>query len=114
MTLLIEAGVARVEGEARVEDAEPLLAFLRDGAGDGDGAGAGGAGDVAGRRCVDLRAAGPLHAAVVGVLLALRPPLLGPAGDAFTARWLVPLLAPPPGAEDHRFATGGTSWPSPS
>jgi hypothetical protein len=41
---------------------------------------------------VDLTAAGPLHAAVLQVLLALRPPLDGPPGDSFTARWLVPLL----------------------
>ncbi|WP_426959529.1 hypothetical protein [Muricoccus radiodurans] len=82
MSVRLEGSVIRIEGEARVEDAEALVSLLRDGAG----------------RSVDLTAAGPLHAAVVQVLMALRPPLLGPAGDPFTARWLLPLLAPgPPG-----------------
>jgi hypothetical protein len=76
MSLRLDGSTIRLEGECRVEDAEPLLAFLHD----GDG------------RRVDLTAAGPLHAAVVQVLLALRPPLDGPPGDPFTARWLVPLL----------------------
>ena len=77
MGLVAEGRVIRVEGPARVEDAEPLLAFLQGGA----------------DRRVDVRAAGPLHAAVVQVLLSLRPGLDGPPGDAFTARWLEPLLA---------------------
>ena len=85
MTLRIEGEVARLEGEPPVEDAEPLLVFLQGGPGRG----------------VDLSEAGPLHAAVVGVLLALRPPLHGGAGDPFNARWLLPLLAPPPPGEDH-------------
>ena len=81
-----DGDVIRLEGEARVEDAEPLLAFLL----------------AAPGRAVDLSAAGPLHAAVVQVLLALRPPLAGPPpGDPFTARWLLPLLAPPPPGWDH-------------
>lgn len=85
MTLRIEGGVARLEGEPRVEDAEPLLAFLQGGEGRG----------------VDLGGAGPLHAAVLGVLLALRPPLHGGASDPFNARWLLPLLAPAAPEADH-------------
>jgi hypothetical protein len=79
MSVQLDGPVIRLEGDCRVEDAEPLLALLQEQAG----------------RVVDLTAAGPLHAAVVQVLLALRPPLSGPAGDPFTARWLAPLLAPP-------------------
>jgi hypothetical protein len=45
-------------------------------------------------RTVDLTMAGPLHAAVVQALLALRPPLVGSPDDTFTARWLAPLLGP--------------------
>jgi len=86
MSLTIEGDAARLEGDPRVEDAEPLLAFLQGGAG----------------RRVDLTGAGPLHGAVVGGLLALRPALIGPAADPFTARWLEPLLAPPHHEDDHR------------
>ncbi|MBI0537590.1 hypothetical protein D9599_18695 [Roseomonas sp. KE2513] len=85
MSLRIDGDIARLEGEPRVEDAEPLLAFLQGGPGRG----------------VDLSEAGPLHAAVLGVLLALRPALHGGAGDPFNARWLLPLLAPPPLEGDH-------------
>ena len=78
MSVRAEGAVIRIEGEARVEDAETLLALLR----------------AASGRSVDLANAGPLHAAVVQVLLALRPPLSAPPLDPFTARWLLPLLAP--------------------
>jgi hypothetical protein len=78
MSIRLDGTVIRIEGEARVEDAEPLLALLRAEEG----------------RAVDLSAAGPLHAAVVQVLLALRPPIPAPPGDPFTARWIAPLLNP--------------------
>ncbi len=82
MSVRLDGPVIRLEGACRVEDAEPLLSFLQEEPG----------------RVVDLSAAGGLHAAVVQVLLALRPPLAGPPGDPFTAHWLAPLLAgPPPG-----------------
>jgi hypothetical protein len=80
MSVRVDGSVIRLEGECRVEDAEPLLAALR-----------------AGTACsVDLTAAGHLHAAVVQVLMALRPALAGPPADPFTAKWLAPLLAPAP------------------
>ncbi|WP_052402941.1 hypothetical protein [Muricoccus aerilatus] len=85
MSLRIDGDIARLEGEPRVEDAEPLLAFLQGGSGRG----------------VDLSEAGPLHAAVFGVLLALSPPLRGGTGDPFNTRWLLPLLAPPLPEGDH-------------
>jgi hypothetical protein len=78
VSVRLDGAVIRLEGECRVEDAEPLLALLGGEAG----------------RVVDLTAADALHAAVVQVLLALRPPLLGPPRDAFTARWIGRLLAP--------------------
>ncbi|MBV1800348.1 hypothetical protein [Siccirubricoccus sp. G192] len=82
MSVRLDGPVICLEGECRVEDTEPLLAALQGGPG----------------RVVDLSGAGPLHAAIVQVLLALRPPLSGPARDPFTARWLLPLLAAkPPG-----------------
>jgi hypothetical protein len=76
MTVRLETTVIHLEGECRVEDAEPLYALLRDGAG----------------RSVDLSMAGHLHAAVVQVLVLLQPRVEGPVGDPFTARWLNPLL----------------------
>lgn len=82
MSVRLDGSIIHLEGECRVEDAEPLLSLLQEEAG----------------RVVDLSAASRLHAAVAQVLLALRPPLAGPAGDPFAARWLVPLLAQaPPG-----------------
>jgi hypothetical protein len=64
-----------------VDDAEPLLAFLLGGA----------------DRTVDLRACTALHLAVVQVLRAARPRLVGAPADGFVARWVVPYLEPPPG-----------------
>ncbi|MFH5923011.1 hypothetical protein [Roseomonas xinghualingensis] len=82
MSVRLEGSVIRLEGECRAEDAEPLLSLLQEEAG----------------RVVDLTSAVRLHTAVIQVLLALRPPLAGPAGDPFLARWLAPLLAAtPPG-----------------
>ncbi|MBP0445363.1 hypothetical protein J8J14_11285 [Roseomonas sp. SSH11] len=77
MSVRLDGAVIRLEGECRVEDAEPLLSLLQEEAG----------------RVVDLSAAGRLHAAVVQVLLALRPPLSGEPADSFAARWITPLLA---------------------
>lgn len=76
MSVRLDGTVIRLEGECRVEEAEPLLALLQEAAG----------------REVDLGAAGPLHTAVVQVLLALRPRIRAIPGDAFTARWLLPLF----------------------
>jgi hypothetical protein len=76
MILRLEGDTIHLEGEGRVEDAETLLTLLQ-------------AGDA---RRVDLSAASHLHTAILQVLLALRPPLAGMAGDPFAQRWLVPLL----------------------
>jgi hypothetical protein len=80
MSVAVEGEVVYLRGECRVEDAEPLLALLQ---------------AVPGRP-LDLSGAGHLHAAVLQLLLAFRPPLVGSAADDFTARWLMPLLAEQP------------------
>ena len=76
MSVTLSGDTIVLVGAARVEDAETLVALLQAGP----------------RRRVDLARAGPLHTAVVQVLLALRPGLEGAAADPFTAAWLVPLL----------------------
>jgi hypothetical protein len=76
MTVHLDGEVLRLTGECRVEDAEPLYALLH---------------AVPARR-VDLSGAAHLHAAVVQVIMALRPCVEGPVTDPFTARWLVPLF----------------------
>ncbi|WP_158809484.1 hypothetical protein [Beijerinckia sp. L45] len=76
MSVRLEGDRVRLDGPCRVEDAEPLLMLLR----------------ADPRRAVDLTGAGPLHAAIVQVLLALRPPITGQPGDPFLRTWLIPLL----------------------
>jgi hypothetical protein len=80
MSVVLEAGVIQLRGASAVEDAEVLLGLLQ----------------VAPQPPVDLRAATGLHAAVVQILLALQPEVIGPANDDFVNRWLVPILAPRP------------------
>jgi hypothetical protein len=76
MTVELVGSAIVVSGPGRVEDAEALAALL-----------------LADRtRAVDLTQSGPLHAAVVQVLLAFRPAVVGPAPDSFVATWLMPLL----------------------
>lgn len=76
MSVSLVEDVIRLEGACHVEDAEPLLRLLR----------------ADPSRKVDLGAAHQLHTAVAQVLLALRPTLVGPAGDPFFERWLRPTL----------------------
>ncbi len=76
MSVRLDGRVIHLEGACRVEDAEPLLAMLQADPG-----------------CqVSLAQAHSLHTAVTQILLALHPPLIGTVADAFTARWLTPLL----------------------
>ncbi|MEH3147355.1 MAG: hypothetical protein PGN34_18860 [Methylobacterium frigidaeris] len=65
-------GCLVLEGACPVEDAETLAAFLLAEPG----------------LCVDWSAGTRLHTAVIQVLLRLAPPLRGPCGDPFVARWL--------------------------
>jgi hypothetical protein len=76
MSVALEADMIRLRGDCPVGDAEPLLALLQE----------------APRRVVDLTEAGTLHTAVVQVLLALQPEVLGPTSDPFMDRWIAPLL----------------------
>ena len=76
MSVVLEAGTIRLRGSSAVEDAEVLLELLLAG----------------GPTPVDLQAATGLHAAVLQVLLTVRPDVIGPASDPFVDRWLLPLL----------------------
>jgi hypothetical protein len=76
MSVRVEADIAYLAGECRVEDAEPLLGFLQSGS----------------SRVVDLTQATHLHTAVLQLLLAFRPHVVGPASDTFVQRWLIPQM----------------------
>jgi hypothetical protein len=76
MTVRLTGNVILLEGECRVEDAEPLLALLQ----------------ANGDRIVDLAGTSRLHTAVVQVLLALSPETVGTSADPFIRDWIAPLL----------------------
>jgi hypothetical protein len=76
MSVRLAGDAVHLEGDCRVEDAEPLLAMLQ----------------ADPTRRVMLAGAGVLHTAVVQVMLAMRPRLIGVPADSFTARWLMPQL----------------------
>jgi hypothetical protein len=76
MSVMLDGNGIRLVGPSAVEDAEPLLAGLLEDR----------------TRSVDLRETGHLHTAVIQVLLAVRPELIGPSPDAFNQKWLMPLL----------------------
>jgi hypothetical protein len=76
MSVRLDGNVIILEGPCRVEDAEPLLGWLQADRG----------------RMVDLAGAEHLHAAVLQVLMALRPAIQGEAKDAFLRDWIAPAL----------------------
>jgi hypothetical protein len=76
MSVRLDGNVIILEGPCRVDDAEPLLAWLQANRG----------------RIVDLAGAEHLHAAVLQVLMALRPAIRGEAKDAFLRDWITPAL----------------------
>lgn len=76
MSVRLDGNVIILEGLCRVEDAEPLLACLQANRG----------------RTIDLTRAEHLHAAVLQVLMALRPAIQGAAKDAFLRDWITPAL----------------------
>lgn len=76
MSVILDAQTIRLEGTCGVEDTERLFNLLQ----------------ADRSRTVDLTAAGHLHAAVVRVMLVLRPPLAGPPADPFVRRWVAPFL----------------------
>jgi hypothetical protein len=79
MSVHLDGKIIRLDGACPVEDAETLLGLLQ----------------LAPGRLVDMSAAEHLHAAVVQVLLAFRPPVSGAPADAFVVAWLAPLLERP-------------------
>ncbi|MBF9198017.1 hypothetical protein [Microvirga terrestris] len=76
MSVRLDVNVIIMEGACRVEDAEPLLRWLQADSG----------------RMVDLTGAEHLHAAVLQVLLAMRPAIQGTVRDAFIRDWVLPTV----------------------
>lgn len=76
MSVSLDGNVVRLYGDCPVEDAETVMRLLQ-AAVDPD---------------VSLAEVRILHTAVLQVLLALRPKLVGPVRDPFISRWLAPLL----------------------
>lgn len=62
-----------LDGNCPVEEAEPLLQLLQ----------------ATPAACLDWRQCRHLHTAVLQVVLAARPQLIGPCGDAWVQRWVV-------------------------
>ena len=73
---LAEDGAVHLEGDCSVEEAETLLAALLDQP----------------AAAVDWRRCRGAHTAVVQVLIALRPPMMGEPDDEFLRRWIAPFL----------------------
>jgi len=73
MSVALFHGRVRLEGECRVEDAETLLTLLQSDPG----------------RVVDVTGVRHVHAAVLQVLMALRPRIEGIPEDDVTARWIL-------------------------
>lgn len=77
MTVALDQGIVRLSGHCSAEDAEILLKHL-----------------AAGVRRVDLSGCDHLHGAVVQLLMAARPALLGEPAQ-FLRDWLIPLIREP-------------------
>ncbi|HEX2808732.1 MAG TPA: hypothetical protein VHN80_21425 [Kineosporiaceae bacterium] len=80
MPVTLSRSVATLTGVVSVDDAEPLSEWLR------------------ATRHPKVRLAGctNLHTAALQALLAARPAVISPPAEPFLARWIAPLLAPPP------------------
>jgi hypothetical protein len=76
MTIRIEDDVVRIEGAAQVADAEPLLSALLDDP----------------TRSVDLTASTRVHSAIIQILVALRPRIIGAPADRFQNGYIAALL----------------------
>jgi hypothetical protein len=72
-----EDGTIHLEGRCPIEDAEPLLQLLLQ--------------EAEGR--VDLRACQHAHTAVIQILFAARPAILGPSPALFLRDWIEPALS---------------------
>jgi len=76
MTIIMDNGVVRLQGQCGLEDVEALLAAVSTGTGN-----------------VDISEVDHLHAAIFQILLAFRPALLGSPRDTFVRTWLIPVLS---------------------
>ena len=74
MTVALDQGTVRLSARCMAEDAELLLRHL-----------------VGGARQVDLTGCDYLHGAVVQLLMAARPTIVGEPAD-FLRDWLIPLI----------------------
>ncbi len=90
MPLSFTATQARFEGVCTVEEALPLLEFLRGSTGPE----------------FDLSACTYLHTALLQLLLLASPGMVAPPVDPGLARWVAPLLIP--GVAPARSENGGT------
>ena len=77
MSVKLDGEIIRLEGRCHVEDAEPLLILLQD--------------DPA--RRLDLSHAESLHTAVIQIMMAFRPQLIGESADIFVRDWIIPRVA---------------------
>lgn len=69
-------GCIVLEGRCAVEDAEPLLQLLQ----------------ATPRAPCDWTRCSHVHTAVVQVVLAARPALVGPCGDPWVEQWIRPMI----------------------
>jgi hypothetical protein len=83
MSVELQGTTVHLSGPVRVEDAEPLAALLQ----------------ADRNRSVDLTQSISLHTAIVQVLLAFEPRLIGSTTDPFVQTWLTPLFRD--GGEHH-------------
>ena len=79
MSVRLEGDIIRLEGRCGVEEAERFLVLLQ---------------ETPGRR-VDLAGVDNLHTALVQIIMALNPQLIGECGDVFVREWIIPNLAAP-------------------
>ena len=91
MTVRLEEGMIRLEGDCHIEDAEALVSLLQGGA----------------ARPVDVSRSGHLHSAVMQALLSLTPRIVGSPGDRFIREWVL-RGAPPDEAEHDKEEEAGS------
>ena len=77
MSVRLDGDIIRLEGRCHVEDAEPFLLLLQ----------------AESSRRLDLSQAESIHTAIIQILLAWAPQLIGDCGDYFVRDWVIPLLA---------------------
>jgi hypothetical protein len=78
MTIIVEGDIVTLSGRCVAEDAEPLLKHL-----------------LGGVRQVDVSGCNYLHGAVVQLLMAARPAIVGEPEAGFLRDWLIPLVREP-------------------